>query len=96
MHREVQHFIKRIVASLVTKSNKHYFETIGFVRTRLAFAIVPVSSSKVKSKMTKWPIGFDNGAALPAHYSRTPSTHATSLFPCQSFFVCLTKSSVIK
>ena len=35
-----QHFVKQIAASLATKWDKHYSETVGFVRTRLVFAIV--------------------------------------------------------
>ena len=40
LHREANHFMKRIAARLATKCEKSYSETVSFVRTRLSFAIL--------------------------------------------------------
>ena len=42
-----QHFVKQIAASQATKWDKHYSETVGFVSTRLVFAIV---------RLICWPV----------------------------------------
>ena len=40
LHREANHFMKHIAASLATKWEKSYSETVSFVRTKLSFAIL--------------------------------------------------------
>ena len=40
VEEHAQHFVKQIAVSLTTKWDKHYSETVGFVRTSLAFTIV--------------------------------------------------------
>ena len=42
LHRETNHFVKHIAASLATKWD--YSETFSFVRTRLSFAILRSAS----------------------------------------------------
>ena len=39
LHREAEHFLKRIAANLAHKWEKPYSQTCGYVRARLAFAI---------------------------------------------------------
>ena len=69
LHREANHFMKRIVASLVTKWEKSYSETVSFVGTRLSFAVLRSASLCLRGSRVKWrcSLGFDDGAALPAH-----------------------------
>ena len=40
LHREVEHFLKRMAANLAHKWEKPYSQTCGYVRARLAFAII--------------------------------------------------------
>eukprot|EP00731_Ephydatia_muelleri_P002926 Em0001g2926a len=44
LHMEAKHFVKRIVANLAHKWEKPYSQTCGFVRARLAFAIIRATS----------------------------------------------------
>ena len=69
LHREANHFIKRIAASLAIKWEKSYSETVGFVRTRLSFAILRSASLCLRGSRVKWRcgLGFDDGEAFPAH-----------------------------
>ena len=69
LHREANHSMKRIAASLATKWEKSYSETVSFVRTRLSFAVLRSASLCLRSSRVKWRcgLGFDDGAALPAH-----------------------------
>ena len=69
LHREANHFMKCIAASLATKWEKSYSETVSFVRTRLSFAILRSASLCLRGSRVKWRcgLGFDNGAVLSAH-----------------------------
>ena len=69
LHKEANHFIKRIAASLAIKWENSYSETVGFVRTRLSFAILRSASLCLRGSRVKWRcgLGFDDGASLPAH-----------------------------
>ena len=44
LHREAEHFLKRIAANLAHKWEKPYSQTCGYVRARLAFAIIRATS----------------------------------------------------
>ena len=70
---EANHFIKCIAASLAIKWEKSYSETVGFVRTRLSFAILRSASLCLQGSRVKWRcgLGFEYGAALPAHWQHT-------------------------
>ena len=69
LHREPNHFMKHIAASLAMKWEKSYSETVSFVRMRLSFAILRSASLCLRGSRVKWRcgLGFDDGAALPAH-----------------------------
>ena len=69
LHREANHFMKRIAASLAMKWEKSYSETVSFVRTRLSFALLRSASLCLRGSIVKWQcgLGFDYGAALPVH-----------------------------
>ncbi|KAL5460337.1 hypothetical protein EMCRGX_G033782 [Ephydatia muelleri] len=44
LHREAEHFLKRMAANLAHKWEKPYSQTCGYVRARLAFAIIKATS----------------------------------------------------
>ena len=70
LHREANHiFMKHIAASLATKWEKSYSETVSFVRTRLSFAILRSASLCLCGSRVKWQcgLGFDDVAALLTH-----------------------------
>ena len=54
LHREANHFMKRIAASLAAKLEKSYSETVSFVRTRLSFAILRSASLCLHGSRVKW------------------------------------------
>ena len=57
LHREANHFMKCIAASLATKWEKSYSETVNFIRTRLSFAILRSASLCLCSYRVKWRCG---------------------------------------
>ena len=66
LHREAKHFLKRMVANLAHKWEKPYSQTCGYVRARLAFAIIRATSLCLRGSRVKWRsgLGMDDGAPL--------------------------------
>ena len=59
LHREAEHFLKRMATCVASKWKKSYAQTCGYIRARLSFAIIRAASlclrgSRVKC-MEKWP-----------------------------------------
>ena len=67
LHREADNFLNYIATSIAVKWEKSYAETCAFVRARLLFALVRVSSLCLRGSRVKWRsgLGFDDGASLP-------------------------------
>ena len=61
-HREAGHFLKRLMY-LAHKWGKPYSQTCGYVRARLAFAIIRASSLSLRGKWRSG-LGFNDGALL--------------------------------
>ena len=66
LHREAEHFLKRMAANLAHKWEKPYSQTCGYVRARLAFAIIRATSLCLWGSRVKWRsgLGMDDGAPL--------------------------------
>ena len=66
LHREAEHFLKRMAANLAHKWEKPYSQTCGYVRARLAFAIIRATSLCLRGSRVKWRsgLGMDDGAPL--------------------------------
>ena len=66
LHREAEHFLKRMAANLAHKWEKPYSQTCGYVRARLAFAIIRATSLCLRGSQVKWRsgLGMDDGAPL--------------------------------
>ena len=66
LHREAEHFLKRMAANLAHKWEKAYSQTCGYVRARLAFAIIRATSLCLRGSRVKWrsELGMDDGAPL--------------------------------
>ena len=66
LHREAEHFLKRMAANLAHKRDKHYSQTCGYVRARQAFAIIRATSLCLRGSRVKWRsgLGMDGGAPL--------------------------------
>ena len=64
LHREAEHFLKRIAANLAHKWEKTYSQTCGYVRARLAFAIIRATRLHLRGPQVKWRsgLGMDDGA----------------------------------
>ena len=56
LHREAEHFLKRMAANLAQKWEKPYSQTCGYVRARLAFAIIRATSlcKGLTSEVEEW------------------------------------------
>ena len=61
LHREAKHFLKRIAANLAHKWEQPYFQTCGYVRARLAFAIIRATSLCLRGSQVKWRSGLGMG-----------------------------------
>ena len=58
-------FIKRIADSLTGKWEKKYSEVIGWIRTRLCFAVLRATILCLRGSRMKWrSLGVEDGAAL--------------------------------
>lgn len=65
IHREGQHFLKRLAASLSAKWAMHYSQTMSFVRTRMALAILRATVHCIRGARRKFfPLCPENGAAI--------------------------------
>ena len=67
LRREAEHFLKRIAANLAHMWEKTYYsQTCGYVRARLAFAILRATSLCLRGSRVKWRsgLGMDDGAPL--------------------------------
>ena len=66
LHKEAEHFQKRIAANLAHKWEKTYSQTCGYVRARMVFAIVRATSLCLRGSRVKWRsgLGMDEGAPL--------------------------------
>ncbi|KAL5494472.1 hypothetical protein EMCRGX_G015812 [Ephydatia muelleri] len=66
LHREAEHFLKRMAANLAHKWEKPCSQTCGYVRARLAFAIIRATSLCLRGSRVKWRsgLGMDDGAPL--------------------------------
>ncbi|KAL5477407.1 hypothetical protein EMCRGX_G024203 [Ephydatia muelleri] len=66
LHREAEHFLKRMAANLARKWEKPYSQTCGYVRARLALAIIRATSLCLRGSRVKWRsgLGMDDGAPL--------------------------------
>ena len=66
LHREAEHFLKRMAANLAHKWEKPYSQTCRYVRARLAFAIIRATSLCLRGSGVKWRsgLGMDDGAPL--------------------------------
>ena len=63
LHREAEHFLKRMATCVASKWKKSYAQTCGYIRARLSFAIIRAASLCLR---VKWGsgLGFEDGAAL--------------------------------
>ena len=66
LHREAEHFLKRMAANLAHKWEKPYSQTCGYVRARLAFSIIRATRLCLRGSRVKWRsgLGMDDGAHL--------------------------------
>ena len=71
VHMEAEYLLRRIVANLAHKWEKPYSQTCGYVRARLAFAIIRVTRLClhvyiVRGSRVKWRSGLrmDDGVPL--------------------------------
>ena len=66
LHREAEHFLKRMATCVASKWKKSYAQTCGYIRARLSFAIIRAASLCLRGSRVKWRsgLGFDDGAAL--------------------------------
>ena len=66
LHREAERFLKRIAANLAHKWEMPYSQTCGYVRARLAFAIIRATSLCLRCSQVKWRsgLGMDDGTPL--------------------------------
>jgi hypothetical protein len=63
--KEANVFITRLADRLSAKWQKSYAETVGWVRTRLTFAIIRATGVCIRGSRTKWrTLGIDDGASL--------------------------------
>lgn len=64
--KEAEIFIKRLADRLAIKWNKNYPDVIGWVRTRLTFAILRATNLCLRGSRTKWRCCIiADGAAIP-------------------------------
>ena len=62
---EAEVFLKRVSESLSSKWGKSYSETMGWVRTRMSFAILRSSILCLRGSRTKWRcLGLEDGAPI--------------------------------
>ena len=62
---ESEVFIKRIAESLTVKWEKPYSDVIGWIRTRLGFAVLRATILCLRGSRVKWrSLGVEDGAAL--------------------------------
>ena len=66
LHREAEHFLKRMATYVASKWKKSYAQTCGYIRARLSFAIIRAASLCLRGSRVKWRsgLGFEDGAAL--------------------------------
>ena len=66
LHREAEHFLKRMATCVASKWKKSYAQTCGYIRARLSFAIIRAASLCLRGSRVKWRsgLGFEDGAAL--------------------------------
>ena len=65
MATECDRFIRRIAEGLAMKWKRRYSQTIQWVRTRLAFAVVRATNVCVRGTRTKWrSLGIEDGASF--------------------------------
>ena len=66
--REAQFVVRRFADKLSTKWGKPYGKVMGWVRTRLSFAILRATSRCVRGSRVMWRkgIGMEDGAGLAA------------------------------
>ena len=58
-------FLKRMACRLSSRWDRSYAEVLGWIRARLAFAIVRASVLCVRGSCTKWrSLGLEDGAAI--------------------------------
>ena len=59
-------FLKHLGRSLSVVWERHYGEVIGWLRARLAFALVRATNVCIRGSRTKWrSLGLEDGAAIP-------------------------------
>ena len=62
---EANCFLKRMACRLSSRWDRSYAEVLGWIRARLAFAIVQASVLCVRGSHTKWrSLGLEDGAAI--------------------------------
>ena len=65
MGKQAQHLVKRIGDRLAEKWDRTYGETMGWLRARLAFAILRASILCLRGSRTKWRcLGLEDGAPI--------------------------------
>ena len=58
-------FLRRMACRLSTRWDRNYAEVLGWIRARLAFAILRASVLCIHGSRTKWrSLGFEDGAAI--------------------------------
>ena len=66
LHREAEHFLKRMATCVASKWKKSYAQTCGYIRARFLSAIITAASLCLRGSRVKWRsgLGFENGASL--------------------------------
>ena len=72
LHREAEHFLKRMATCVASKWKKSYAQTCGYIRARLSFAIIRAASlclrgSRVKWREVAWALRMGLGCSLLNH-----------------------------
>ncbi|KAL5515681.1 hypothetical protein EMCRGX_G000882 [Ephydatia muelleri] len=73
LHREAEHFLKRMATCVASKWKKSYAQTCGYIRARLSFAIIRAASLCLRCSRLKESV---EAHQLAICYQSEPSTPA--------------------
>ena len=75
-------FLKTLAANLAHKWGKPFSQTCGYVRARLAFAIIRASSLCLRCSRVKWRsgLGFDDGDRSILYLKRSGLEYHTDIY----------------